>query len=100
MTPSALALLGLILLGTISAFFYISQHHQKWPETSTGSPRPTNNWQPPYARHSTSPNASKVEQFAPVRKAELGSLVETLKKAAAAGETVDLSQKAGISKKA
>ncbi|OMO53008.1 Cytochrome P450 [Corchorus capsularis] len=152
-------------------------HHQKWPETSTGSPRPTNNWQPPYARHSTSPksspssqkiwahnvnktrlrtshrgfitarrelflknhdvvfasrpkvqaseylsygskgmaftqygsywrttrkwctlhllSASKVEQFAPVRKAELGSLVETLKKAAAAGETVDLSQKAG-----
>ncbi|OMP01029.1 Cytochrome P450 [Corchorus capsularis] len=40
-------------------------------------------------------SASKVEQFAPVRKAELRSLVETLKEAAAAGETVDLSQKVG-----
>ncbi|OMP08150.1 Cytochrome P450 [Corchorus olitorius] len=40
-------------------------------------------------------SASKVEQFAPVRKAELRSLVETLKKAAAAGDTVDLTQKVG-----
>ncbi|OMO49549.1 Cytochrome P450 [Corchorus capsularis] len=40
-------------------------------------------------------SASKVEQFSPVRKAEIGSLVQTLKKAAAAGETVDLSQKVG-----
>ncbi|XWS48312.1 hypothetical protein CRYUN_Cryun13aG0064700 [Craigia yunnanensis] len=37
--------------------------------------------------------ASKVEYFA--RKAELGSLVESVKKAAAARETVDLSRKVG-----
>ncbi|XP_022741425.1 cytochrome P450 CYP736A12-like [Durio zibethinus] len=40
-------------------------------------------------------SASKVEYFAPVRKAELRSLVESIKKAAAAGETVDLSRKVG-----
>ncbi|XVF37528.1 hypothetical protein REPUB_Repub20aG0016400 [Reevesia pubescens] len=38
-------------------------------------------------------SASKVEHFAPIRKAELRSLVESLKKAAEAGETVDLSEK-------
>ncbi|KAK8686662.1 hypothetical protein V6N13_125685 [Hibiscus sabdariffa] len=40
-------------------------------------------------------SASKVEYFAPIRKAHLGFLVESLKKAAAAGETVDLTGKIG-----
>lgn len=40
-------------------------------------------------------SASKVEYFAPVRKTELGSLVESVKESAAAGETVDLSEKVG-----
>ncbi|XP_022737474.1 cytochrome P450 CYP736A12-like [Durio zibethinus] len=40
-------------------------------------------------------SASKVEYFSPIRKAELRSLVESIKKAAAAGETVDLSRKVG-----
>ncbi|KAK6249636.1 hypothetical protein SCA6_003641 [Theobroma cacao] len=40
-------------------------------------------------------SSSKVEYFAPVRKAELGSMVETVKKAAAAGETLDISGKVG-----
>ncbi|EOY20997.1 Cytochrome P450 superfamily protein, putative isoform 2 [Theobroma cacao] len=40
-------------------------------------------------------SGSKVEYFAPLRKAELGSMVETVKKAAAAGETVDISGKVG-----
>ncbi|GMI75477.1 cytochrome P450, family 71, subfamily A, polypeptide 23 [Hibiscus trionum] len=40
-------------------------------------------------------SASKVEYFAPIRKAHLRSLVESVKKAAAARETVDLSGKVG-----
>ncbi|XVF09637.1 hypothetical protein REPUB_Repub07fG0111200 [Reevesia pubescens] len=40
-------------------------------------------------------SASKVEYFAPLRKAELALLVESVKKAAAVGETVDLSGKVG-----
>ncbi|XVE64069.1 hypothetical protein DITRI_Ditri07aG0071600 [Diplodiscus trichospermus] len=40
-------------------------------------------------------SASKIEYFAPLRKAELGLLVESVKKAAAAGETVDQSAKVG-----
>ena len=40
-------------------------------------------------------SASKVEYFAPIRKAELGLLVESVKRAAAATETVNLSRKVG-----
>ncbi|GMJ10083.1 TRANSPARENT TESTA 7, CYTOCHROME P450 75B1 [Hibiscus trionum] len=40
-------------------------------------------------------SASKVECFAPVRKAEMGSLVELVRKKAAAGETLNLSQQIG-----
>ncbi|TYG52875.1 hypothetical protein ES288_D09G063200v1 [Gossypium darwinii] len=40
-------------------------------------------------------SASKVEYFAPVRKTELGSLVESVKESAAARETVNLSEKVG-----
>ncbi|KAK8500637.1 hypothetical protein V6N12_020329 [Hibiscus sabdariffa] len=39
--------------------------------------------------------SSKVEYFAPTRKAHLGFLVESLKKVAAVGETVDLTGKIG-----
>ena len=38
-------------------------------------------------------SASKIESFAPMRKEELGSLVQSLKKAAAAHEVVDLNEK-------
>ncbi|XVE58757.1 hypothetical protein DITRI_Ditri04bG0194800 [Diplodiscus trichospermus] len=38
-------------------------------------------------------SASKVESFAPLRKAEVRSLIESVKKAAAASETVNLSLK-------
>ncbi|KAK8686663.1 hypothetical protein V6N13_125686 [Hibiscus sabdariffa] len=38
-------------------------------------------------------STSKVEYFAPTRKEHLGYLVESVKKAAAAGQTVDLSRK-------
>uniref|UniRef100_A0A2N9E2Y8 Cytochrome P450 n=2 Tax=Fagus sylvatica TaxID=28930 RepID=A0A2N9E2Y8_FAGSY len=38
-------------------------------------------------------SASKIESFAPMRKQELGSLVQSLKKAAARHEVVDLSAK-------
>ncbi|KAK8613347.1 hypothetical protein V6N13_101112 [Hibiscus sabdariffa] len=38
-------------------------------------------------------SASRVESFAPVRKEELSSLVESLREAETAGETVDLSRK-------
>lgn len=37
-------------------------------------------------------SASKIECFAPIRKAEVESLVESVRKVAAAGETIDLSQ--------
>ncbi|GMI75475.1 cytochrome P450, family 71, subfamily B, polypeptide 35 [Hibiscus trionum] len=40
-------------------------------------------------------SASKVEYFAPVRKAHLGYLVQSVKNSAAAGETVDLTVKVG-----
>uniref|UniRef100_A0A2N9EEV6 Cytochrome P450 n=1 Tax=Fagus sylvatica TaxID=28930 RepID=A0A2N9EEV6_FAGSY len=40
-------------------------------------------------------SASKIESFAPMRKQELGSLVQSLKKAAARHEVVDLSAKVG-----
>ena len=40
-------------------------------------------------------SASKIELFAPMRKQELGSLVQSLKKAAARHEVVDLSAKVG-----
>ncbi|XVF50611.1 hypothetical protein PTKIN_Ptkin04bG0115400 [Pterospermum kingtungense] len=40
-------------------------------------------------------SSSKVEYFAPLRKAELGSLFESIKKAAASSETVDLSRMVG-----
>ncbi|BFG33050.1 hypothetical protein CerSpe_193240 [Prunus speciosa] len=38
---------------------------------------------------------SKIECFAPLRRAEVGLFVRSLKKAAAAGEVVDLSEKVG-----
>ncbi|KAL4362489.1 hypothetical protein GQ457_04G012450 [Hibiscus cannabinus] len=40
-------------------------------------------------------SSSKVEYFAPIRKAHMGYLVESVKKAAAAGAVVDLSAKIG-----
>ncbi|XP_039032524.1 cytochrome P450 CYP736A12-like [Hibiscus syriacus] len=40
-------------------------------------------------------SASKVEEFAPVRKAHLRSLVESVKKSEVAGEVVDLTRKVG-----
>ncbi|MBA0667167.1 hypothetical protein Goklo_000287 [Gossypium klotzschianum] len=40
-------------------------------------------------------SASKIECFAPVRKEEVVSLVESVRKAVTAGETVDLSRKLG-----
>ncbi|KAL4280536.1 hypothetical protein GQ457_03G012820 [Hibiscus cannabinus] len=40
-------------------------------------------------------SASKVEHFAPIRKKHLGSLIESVKKAAAAAESVDLSEMIG-----
>ncbi|BBH04098.1 hypothetical protein Prudu_015147 [Prunus dulcis] len=38
---------------------------------------------------------SKIEVFAPLRREEVGLLVESLKKAAAEGQAVDLSEKVG-----
>ncbi|PQQ11203.1 cytochrome P450 CYP736A12 [Prunus yedoensis var. nudiflora] len=38
---------------------------------------------------------SKIEAFAPLRREEVGLFVRSLKKAAAAGEVVDLSEKVG-----
>ncbi|KAF3951698.1 hypothetical protein CMV_022677 [Castanea mollissima] len=40
-------------------------------------------------------SASKIESFAPMRKELVGSLVQSLKKAAVAHEVVDLSEKVG-----
>ncbi|TKY44691.1 Cytochrome P450 CYP736A12 [Spatholobus suberectus] len=40
-------------------------------------------------------SASKVESFGPLRKREIGAMVESVKEAAEAGEVVDLSEKVG-----